>query len=96
MLLGDLRSFLRSKRVKSTASDDEHTYINSVTLDSGLSSSDFLHIALDVAKGVEYLSNNSVSNENASTYQRNEDTCNVVQLTACVKMKRECQTNGKL
>ena len=52
MLLGDLRSFLRGQRVER---EDEKIYVNSAVIESGLGSDDFLHIILDIAKGLEHL-----------------------------------------
>ena len=58
MLLGDLRSFLRSKRVEK---DDERIYVNSQVIESGLGADDFIRINLDIARGLEYLSKKKVS-----------------------------------
>ena len=53
MLLGDLRTFLRSKRVEK---EDERVYVNSLFIETGLEADDLLRITLDIAKGLEYLS----------------------------------------
>ena len=58
MLLGDLRSFLRSKRVEK---DDERIYVNSQVIESGLGADDFIRINLDIARGLEYLSKKKVN-----------------------------------
>ena len=58
MLLGDLRSFLRTKRVDR---DNEEVYVNSKVIDSGLEQDDILHMNLDIARGVEFLKTKAVS-----------------------------------
>ena len=58
MLLGDLRSFLRTKRVDERS---EAIYVNSKVIDSGLEQDDILNMNLDVARGVEYLKTKAVS-----------------------------------
>ena len=73
MLLGDLRSFLRSKRVEK---DNEHIYVNSHVIESGLNADDFIRINLDVAKGLEYLSKKRV-----------RDGCSSVASSALCKVK---------
>ena len=58
MLLGDLRSFLRTKRIDER---NEAIYVNSKVIDSGLEQDDILNMNLDVARGVEYLKTKAVS-----------------------------------
>ena len=58
MLLGDLRSFLRSKRLEK---NNEHTYVNSQVIESGLGADDFIRMNLDIAHGLEYLLKKRVS-----------------------------------
>ena len=58
MLLGDLRSFLLSKR----ADRRDEVYVNSKVIAAGLCADDFLHVGLDIARGLEHLSEKKVKN----------------------------------
>ena len=59
MLLGDLRSFLLSKR----ADQRDEVYVNSKVIAAGLCADDFLHVGLDIARGLEHLSEKRVNTE---------------------------------